>query len=141
MDIAISIETTGRDLRYALRGFRRSPGFALTAILSLALGIGASVSIFTVADSLLLRPLPYRDPSRLVMLWEANRQRGVEHQVASPGNYLDWKAQANSLRIEIDLDPACLVRFGHELNVGERSSNHQQGVAIFHRFLGRARTQ
>lgn len=93
MDIASSIETTGQDLRYALRGFRRSPGFALTAILSLALGIGASVSIFTVADSLLLRPLPYRDPSRLVMLWEANRQRGVEHQVASPGNYLDWKAQ------------------------------------------------
>ena len=51
--------------------------FAVTAILSLALGIGASVSIFTVADNLLLRPLPYRDPSRLMMLWEQNKAQRV----------------------------------------------------------------
>jgi hypothetical protein len=82
------------DLRYALRGLRRSLGFALTAILSLALGIGASISIFTVADNLLLRPLPYRDPSRLMMVWETHRTvRDGEHNVVSPANYLDWKAQ------------------------------------------------
>jgi putative ABC transport system permease protein len=82
------------DLRYALRGLRRSPGFALTAILSLALGIGASVSIFTISDNLLLRPLPYRDPARLMMVWETVRQHaGTEHNVVSPANYLDWKAQ------------------------------------------------
>src|ERR1700716_3074474 len=84
------------DLRYALRGLRRSPGFALTAILSLALGIGASVSIFTISDNLLLRPLPYRDPARLMMVWETIRQHaGSDHNVVSPANYLDWKAQNN----------------------------------------------
>ncbi len=57
---------------YALRGLRRNPGFALTAILSLALGIGASLSIFTVADGLLLRPLPFREPGRIVMVWESH---------------------------------------------------------------------
>jgi putative ABC transport system permease protein len=82
------------DVRYALRGLRRSPGFAVTAILSLALGIGASVSIFTISDNLLLRPLPYRDPARLMMVWETVRQQaGSEHNVVSPANYLDWKAQ------------------------------------------------
>jgi putative ABC transport system permease protein len=60
----------------------------------LALGIGASISIFTVADNLLLRPLPYRDPARLMMVWEAHRTLGgTEHNVVSPGNYLDWKSQ------------------------------------------------
>src|SRR5215470_17664374 len=58
MSTTLWIETTMQDFRYALRGLRRSPGFATAAILSLALGIGASVSIFAVADSLLLRPLP-----------------------------------------------------------------------------------
>src|SRR5580693_10254052 len=58
----IGIETAWHDLRYALRGLRRSLGFTVTAILSLALGIGASLSIFTVSDNLLLRPLPYRAP-------------------------------------------------------------------------------
>ena len=58
------------------------------------LGIGASLAIFTVADNLLLRPLPYRDPGRLTMVWETNRTRtGPDHNVVSPGNYLDWKRQ------------------------------------------------
>jgi putative ABC transport system permease protein len=86
-------QTTWQDFRYALRGMRLNPGFALTAILSLALGLGASLSIFTVADNLLLRPLPYRDPSQLVMVWDANYKRNTTNNVISPGNYLDWKAQ------------------------------------------------
>ncbi len=93
MNIVAWIETIAQDLRYALRGLRRFPGFAVTAILSLALGIGASVSIFTVADNLLLRPLPYRDPSRLVMLWEQNKARDWKRNVVAPANYLDWKMQ------------------------------------------------
>src|SRR6185312_4496821 len=56
------LENTRQDVAYGLRGLRRSPSFAATAILSLALGIGASVAIFSVADSLLLRPLPLREP-------------------------------------------------------------------------------
>jgi putative ABC transport system permease protein len=86
-----ALETAWHDLCYSLRTLRRSLGFALTAILSLALGIGASLSIFTVSDNLLLRPLPYRDPSRLMMVWE--QAPHMEHNVVSPGNYLDWKAQ------------------------------------------------
>lgn len=87
------LETTWQDFRYALRGLRRNPGFATTAVLSLALGIGSSLAIFTVADNLLLRPLPYPDPSQLVMVYEANQRENIDHNVTSPGNYFDWKAQ------------------------------------------------
>jgi putative ABC transport system permease protein len=88
------LETSRQDLVYALRGLRRNPSFSLTAILSLSLGIGASIAIFTVADSLLLRPLPYRDPDRLMMVWETNPRSGSGlHNVISPANYRDWKAQ------------------------------------------------
>jgi putative ABC transport system permease protein len=86
------LETTWRDLRYAIRGLRGNPGFAAAAILSLALGIGASVAIFTLADNLLLRPLPYRDPGRLMMVWEVNPTT-TNRNVVSPANYRDWKAQ------------------------------------------------
>src|SRR5260370_36254329 len=86
-------DTSWQDTRYALRSLRRSSGFAVTAILSLALGLGASLAVFTVADNLLVRPLPYRNSSQLVMVWEANTQRGFHRSIASPGNYLDWKAQ------------------------------------------------
>jgi putative ABC transport system permease protein len=85
------LETTWRDLRYAIRGLRGNPGFTSTAILSLALGIGASVAIFTLADNLLLRPLPYREPGRLMMVWEVSPQT-TSRNVVSPANYLDWKA-------------------------------------------------
>src|SRR5579863_3627637 len=93
MNLHAWIETTAQDLRYALRGLKRSPGFAATAILSLALGIGASVSIFTVADNLLLRPLPYPNASRLMILWEGNKTHNFKRNVVAPANYLDWKAQ------------------------------------------------
>src|SRR2546421_10414970 len=86
-------ETSWQDFRYALRGLQLNPGFAVTAILSLALGIGASLAIFTVADNLLLRPLPYPNASRLTMVWEINQRRNFTHNVVSPGNYLDWKQQ------------------------------------------------
>ena len=90
------IETVRRDLRYSLRGLRRNSGFAAAAILSLALGMGASISIFAVADSLLLRPLPFHEPDRVVMVWEYNLTRkDSEHNVISPANYRDWKAQNN----------------------------------------------
>ena len=87
------LETAWHDVRYALRGLRRNPGFASTAILSLALGIGASVAIFTVVDNLLLRPLPYKDPNSLMMVWEVNSRRDAKNNVISPANYFDWRAR------------------------------------------------
>jgi putative ABC transport system permease protein len=90
------LDTALRDIRYALRGLRLNPGFATTAILSLTLGIGASVAIYTVADNLLLRPLPYPDAKQLVMLYELNPKHGFARNVISPANYFDWKAQSSS---------------------------------------------
>jgi putative ABC transport system permease protein len=87
------VETALQDLRYAVRGLWLNPGFAATAILSLALGIGASVAIYTVGDNLLLRPLPYPGSSELAMVWENNLRNGNVHNVVSPGNYFDWKEQ------------------------------------------------
>lgn len=91
------ISDLAQDTRYALRLLRRSPGFTLVSILSLALGIGANTAIFSVINVVLLRPLPYRDSERLVTLWESNRQQGVSRSDVSPANFVDWGAQSQSL--------------------------------------------
>src|SRR5258707_4469763 len=88
------LEHTRQDAVYALRGLRRNPGFGITAVLSLALGTGAAIAIFTVADGLLLRPLPVRDPDRMIMVWEHNTRNGdTPRNVIAPANYLDWRKQ------------------------------------------------
>ena len=81
-----------RDLHYALRRLRRAPGFTAAAVICLALGIGANTAIFTVIDAVLVRPLPYDQPDRLVGVWEANGLRKSDRNTVSPANYLDWKA-------------------------------------------------
>jgi len=82
-----------QDLRYAVRALRNSPGFTLVAVLTLALGIGANSAIFSVVHSVLLRPFPYEDPSRLVVVWETQLQHGLPFMYASPPNYADWREQ------------------------------------------------
>src|SRR5438552_8955154 len=73
------MDTVLQDLRYALRSLRRTPGFTLAAILTLALGIGLATAVFTVADALLLRRLPIRDQDRLVVLWGQAPDRGFDY--------------------------------------------------------------
>ena len=88
------LERLLRDFRYALRQLARSPGFAAAAILTLALGIGASTSIFSVADAVLLRPLPYPNPGQLVRVWE-QMPNGHRPNLAE-SNFEDFLTQNNT---------------------------------------------
>jgi len=92
------------DLRFALRQLLKNPGFTAVAVLTLALGIGANTAIFSVINGLLLRPLPYPEPDRLVTLWERSPERGVEQERVSGPNYLDWRAQ-NTVLEELAVSP------------------------------------
>jgi putative ABC transport system permease protein len=84
------------ELRLAVRSLARSPGFTTVAVLTLALGIGANTAVFSLLNAVLLRPLPYADPARLVLVWESAPFFGVEDSPVSPANYADWKARARS---------------------------------------------
>lgn len=83
------------DLRFAFRSLTKNPGFAAVAILTLALGIGASTAIFSVVDAVLLRPLPYPNPQKIVMVWEVEAN-GHRTHLADP-NFLDFRSQNNTL--------------------------------------------
>ena len=83
-----------RDTRFAIRTLRKSPAFAVTAITVLALGIGATTAIFSVVNAVLLRPLPFAAPDRLVMVWE--RQSSGRPNVVQTQNFLDWRARNRS---------------------------------------------
>jgi putative ABC transport system permease protein len=85
------------DLRYALRTLRRSPGFAASAILALALGIGANTAVFSVVYAVLLKPLPYAEPERLVRLFEQNPAQGIERGAVSIGTFADWRTRSRTL--------------------------------------------
>jgi predicted permease len=90
------LESVGRDLRYGVRTLRRTPGFTLIAVLVMSLGIGANVALFTVVRSVLLKSLPYRDPDRLVMLYETetNRSGPNAFMPAAAGNFGEWQQAA-----------------------------------------------
>jgi putative ABC transport system permease protein len=87
------MNTLIQDIRYGFRGLWRNPGFAIIASLSLALGIGANTAIFSVVNAALLRPLPFHDPDRLVMVWEDASFAGFPRNTPAPANYADWKTQ------------------------------------------------
>jgi putative ABC transport system permease protein len=82
-----------QDLSYGARMLLRKPGFTLVAVITLALGVGANTAIFSVVNAVLLRPLPYHDPQRLVQVWEHNRPRNEPRYSVAPANFLDWKEQ------------------------------------------------
>jgi putative ABC transport system permease protein len=89
------MRTLLQDASYGLRGLVKNRGFTTVAVLTLALGIGATSAIFSVVYDVLLRSLPYRDPSRLVAVYEDNSQIGFPHNTPAPGNYAAWKGQTD----------------------------------------------
>src|SRR6202158_1073811 len=81
------------NLRYTFRQISKSPGFFAVAIAALALGIGANTAIFSAVEAVLLKPLPFAEPHRLMMVWEDASFVGFAFNTPAPANYLDWRAQ------------------------------------------------
>jgi predicted permease len=102
--VGVSLEILMQDTRYALRSLRKNSGFTTVAILTLALSIGANTTIFSVVNGVLLKPLPYPHPDRLVTLWETHPTWGPFVTVA-PANFYDWRQQSTSFSRMAALDP------------------------------------
>jgi putative ABC transport system permease protein len=92
----LNMETLVKDIHYGVRGLLKRPGFTAIALITLALGIGANTAIFSVVNAVLLRPLPFRDPDNLVIVWEDATFAGFPLNTPAPANYVDWKTQNQS---------------------------------------------
>ena len=90
--------TLWQDIRYSLRSLHQNPALTTTCFVVLALGIGANTTIFTAVKAVLLDPLPYRDPGRLVALYEAGVVKGDVHDEPAPANFYDWQRQSRSFQ-------------------------------------------
>ena len=120
---AVIVEDFGRDLRYGLRTLLRSPGFALIAILTLGLGIGAATSVFSVVQGVLLKPLDYPEGERIVRLFQLNQPDNQTSNASEP-NYLDWKAETRAFS-----SMAQVQRWGPQ-NVMGVGDPHQATVSL-----------
>jgi putative ABC transport system permease protein len=131
-----------RDLRYAFRLLIKTPGFSSVVVLTLALGIGATTAIFTVVNALLIRPLPYGYPDRLVTVWQDLRARGgPPDEWATPGNYVDWrqeKAIFDELAVIAGWGPTLTGGNEPEPLVGEQVSHEYFSVLGIPPALGRS---
>ncbi len=108
------VETAIQDLRYGLRGLRRNPGLAIIAIVTLSLGMAASIVVFSIFEAVLLRPLPFRDADRLVQIWETRLERGIDQMGFSEGNFWDVRTRNHSFEAvaAIHYDEAILTGSG-----------------------------
>src|SRR5262245_45131875 len=89
--------TLGGDIRHGVRLLRKSPGFTALALAALALGMGASTAIFSVVDTVLLKPLPFRDPERLLAVWEKDPALNRDRNFVAPVNLLEWRRQSRTI--------------------------------------------
>ena len=87
-----------QDVRYAARSLRKSPGFTLVAAITLALGVGANAAIFSVVNTVMLRPLPFAQPDALVRIWESDPEHGRPTFAVSHPNFLDWRSEARTFQ-------------------------------------------
>ena len=118
-----------RDLRYSLRSLRKMPGFTIVAVLVLALGIGANTAIFSVVNSVLLRPLPYPGADRLALIWETDLKDGIKSEGPSAPNFLDWKEQSQSF------EDMALLEVGTGTVTGEGEPEQVTGLRVTTNFL------
>ena len=105
-----------QDARFSLRMLWKKPGFTLVVMLALALGIGANTAIFSVVNTVLLRPLPYKNSEQLIWLQEKNQSADISEETLSPPNYLDWKTQSESFE---DMGAFASTRFTLTSGAGE----------------------
>lgn len=121
-----------QDIRYALRTFAKNPGFAAVAIIAIALGVGPNSAIFSIVNAVLLRPLPYKDPDRVVMLWETAKKRGFDQLPVSGITLTDWKRECRSFE---DMAPAFTIpEYGFNVTAGGEPERAQGGQAAANMF-------
>ena len=133
-----------QDLRFAARSFARTPRFTLPAILALALGIGATTATFSIVRGVMLKPLPYAQPDRIVVVWESNQQRNRPRNVVSGANWLEWRARNRSFTELAIAGPARLtltIDGRPEEIAGLVASSHVFPVLGVQPVLGRAYTE
>jgi len=118
-----------RDMRYSLRTLRRMPGFTIVALLVLAVGIGANTAIFSVVNSVVLRPLPYPGADRLALIFETDLKDGIQSEGASAPNFLDWKEQSQSF------DEMALLEVGTGTVTGNGEPEQVTGLRVTTNFL------
>jgi putative ABC transport system permease protein len=88
---------SGHDVRYGIRSLGKAPAFTTVALLTLGLGMGAATAIFSVVDTVLLKPLPFRDAERLLVIWEKNPSQDRYRMSVAPANFLAWQKQSRSV--------------------------------------------
>ncbi len=118
-----------RDLRYAARTLRKSPAFTVVALLVLGLGIGANTAIFSVVNSVLLRPLPFPGSDRLAVIWETDLKDGIQREGPSAPNFLDWQEQSRSF------DEMALLEVGTGTVTGGGEPEQVVGLRVTTNFL------
>jgi putative ABC transport system permease protein len=130
-----------QDVRQALRALRKSPVTMGIAICSMALGIGATTAIYTVVQHVLLRSTPYKDPDRLLMIWESSPARGVDRMPVRAGNFVDWRQRTRvfeDVAISMDTQPYFLTGSGEPKSVlGYRFSANMFSVLGMQPMIGR----
>ena len=99
------MESIIKDIKFAARSLLKRPGFTVIVVLTLALGIGANAAVFSVINAVLLRPLPYRDAERVVVLWQNNLTAQIPNTDVSPANFIDWNEQSNSFEAMAGIEP------------------------------------
>src|SRR5271157_4057712 len=117
------------DLRYSLRTLLKAPGFSIVAVLVLALGIGANTAIFSVVNSVVLRPLPFPGGDRLALIWETDLKDGIKREGPSAPNFLDWREQSQSF------DEMTLLEVGTGTLTGDGEPEQVVGLRVTTNFL------